>query len=137
MLSISGVLVYICYTDIRWRRITNNMSILVLLLSIISGFFSPAGLSITIPLVMLTIGFVLSAFGIVGAGDVKLMCALSVGLSTTDIGDFLLLTGLSGIPLTLVTFLYYRFFMRQCTITIPYGVALSSGYWGQWILNIY
>lgn len=137
MLIISGILVYICYTDIRWRLISNNMTALLLLLSIIFGWASCTGLSIVLPVAILIVGFFLAAQGIIGAGDVKLMSALSVGLSTDSIIDFLLLTSLLGVPLTLLTFLYYWIALPRRALTIPYGVALSAGYWWQYILHVH
>lgn len=132
VIFIHAILVFVCYTDIRWRKITNCTTSLILLLSLLLAF----NLSDSFPLMALLIlfisGFILSLVGVIGAGDVKLVCALSTGISTTGIGHFLLLIGILGIPLTLITLLYYRAFSIRNVITIPYGVAICCSYWMLW-----
>lgn len=132
VICVSVVLFFVCYTDVRWRKITNCTSLLILILSLFLAFFRFGSISLTLPLILFFVGFLFSMMGVMGAGDVKLVCALSVGLSTTDIGDFLLLTGMFGIPLSLLTLLYYRTFSVRKVITVPYGVAICCGYWMLW-----
>ncbi|MGL9720944.1 prepilin peptidase [Symbiopectobacterium sp.] len=133
-MAISIILTFVCYTDIRCRKITNATTLLIFSLSLLLAFHHPEDLSLTLLLLLLLfcLGFVLSIVGVIGAGDVKLVCALSTGLSTTEMGNFLFLTGMAGIPLTLLTCLYYRLFSKQNVITVPYGVAICSGYWLLW-----
>lgn len=131
-IAISIILMFVCYTDIRCRKITNATTLLIFSLSLLLAFYHPEALSLTLLLLLFFLGFVLSLVGVIGAGDVKLVCALSTGLSTTEIGDFLFLMGMAGIPLTLLTCLYYRLFSRNNVITIPYGIAICSGYWLLW-----
>lgn len=137
ILIINGLLVHVCYTDIRWRYISNKTTGLILLHSIMLGYVSSGGVSIVLPFAILSVGFLFFVFGAIGAGDIKLMSVLSVGLETDKIIDFLLLTSYSGFPLVLITIVYYRIFMPKDILTIPYGVALSSGYLWQSILNVY
>lgn len=131
-MAISVILTYVCYTDIGCRRITNGTTLLIFSLSLLLAFHHLDDFSLTIVLLLFCVGFVFSVVGVMGAGDVKLVCALSTGLSTTGIGDLLLLTGMAGIPLTLLTCLYYRLFSKKSVIAIPYGVAISCGYWLLW-----
>lgn len=127
---ISIILTFVCYTDIRCRKITNATILLIFSISLLLDFHHPEDLSLT--LLLFCLGFVLSIVGVIGAGDVKLVCALSTGFSTTEMGNFLFLTGMAGIPLSLFTCLYYLLFSKQNVITVPYGVAICSGYWLLW-----
>jgi prepilin peptidase CpaA len=129
---ISVSLIYACYTDIRWRRISNKYSLVILLLSLVLGCYRETGVSVLIPALILLTGFAFSLMGLVGAGDIKLVSALAVALSPQEAASFLTFIGLAGIPLTLIVFLHYRFLMPQKKATIPYGVAISLGYWFQW-----
>ncbi|WP_264652081.1 prepilin peptidase [Candidatus Symbiopectobacterium sp. NZEC151] len=131
-IAISVILIFVCYTDIRFRQITNVTTLLIFLLSLLLAFHHVDDLSLIILSLLFCVGFVFSVAGVIGAGDIKLVCALSTGLSTPHIGDFLLLTGMAGIPLTLLTCLYYRVFSKQNVITVPYGVAICCGYWLLW-----
>ncbi|MBG6243793.1 hypothetical protein CS369_01030 [Candidatus Symbiopectobacterium sp. 'North America'] len=128
-MAIIIILTFVCYTDIRCRKITNATTLLIFSLSLLLAFHHPEDLSLTLLLLLFCLGFVLSIVGVIGAGDVKLVCALSTGLSTTEMGNFLFLTGMAGISLSLFTCLYYRLFSKQNVITVPYGVAIYSGYW--------
>lgn len=131
-MAISVILTFVCYTDIRYRRITNATTLLIFSLSLLLAFHHRDECSLPLLLLLLGVGFVFSIVGVIGAGDVKLACALSTGLSTTEIGNFLFLTGIAGIPLSLLTCLYYRLFSKNNVITIPYGIAICSGYWLLW-----
>ena len=135
LLSIHMILFYVCYTDIRWRKITNRASLLLCLLSLLLGFLRPEGPSLIVPAIMFFGGFLISTLGLMGAGDVKLACALAVALLPEEIGRFLLLTGMAGIPLSIVIFIYYRMFRRQDKVTVPYGVAIASGYGLLWLFQ--
>ncbi|WP_264625778.1 A24 family peptidase [Candidatus Symbiopectobacterium sp. NZEC135] len=131
-MTISVILTFVCYTDIRYRKITNATTLLIFSLSLLLTFHHLEECSLPLLLLLFGVGFVFSIVGVIGAGDVKLVCALSTGLSTTDIGNFLFLMGMTGIPLTLLTCLYYKLFSKNNVITIPYGVAICSGYWLLW-----
>ncbi|MEX0564185.1 prepilin peptidase CpaA [Raoultella ornithinolytica] len=129
--GISGVLIYICYMDIRWRRIPNRATLLILLLSCLTGFTHMSYPALFLPGLLLVLGFIAAAVKLIGAGDIKLVCALAVALSASDTGDFLLLTAISGIPVSIVSLLYFYFFARDKRATVPYALAISCGYWLQ------
>ncbi|MGL9735661.1 MAG: prepilin peptidase [Symbiopectobacterium sp.] len=132
-MAISIILTFVCYTDIRCRKITNATTLLIFSLSLLLVFHHPEDLSLTLLLLLFCLGFVLSIACIIDTGDVEIVYVLSTGLSTTEMGNFLFLTGIVGIPLSLFTyFLYYRLFSKQNITTIPYGVAICSGYWLLW-----
>ncbi|TCW08576.1 prepilin peptidase CpaA [Raoultella sp. BIGb0138] len=132
--GISGVLIYICYMDIRWRRIPNRATLLILLLSCLAGFAHMPYPAFILPGILLALGFIAATANLVGAGDIKLVCALAVALSASETGDFLLLTAVAGIPLSVASLLYFYFFARDKRATVPYALAISCGYWLQvWV----
>ncbi|MDF7680868.1 prepilin peptidase [Enterobacteriaceae bacterium ESL0689] len=133
--GISIILIYICYMDIRYRRIPNRVALIVLLLSIVSGFYRMHTVSLILPGAMLILGFIAATLRVIGAGDVKLICALAVGLSVSETGNFLLLTALAGIPVSIICLLYFYFFARHRSATVPYALAISCGYWLQAIIQ--
>lgn len=127
--GISIMLIYVCYTDIRWRRIPNRATLIILLLSLLSGFVHMPYPAIVLPCLLLALGFFASMVNLIGAGDVKLVSALAVSLTASETGDFLLLTGISGIPVSVASLLYFYFFDRQKRASVPYALAISCGYW--------
>ncbi|KJF91989.1 hypothetical protein UA70_24310 [Raoultella planticola] len=61
------------------------------------------------------------------------MCAGGGVVSTGD-RQFLLLTAIAGIPVAIVSLLYFYFFAREERATVPYALAISCGYWLQlWV----
>lgn len=134
VISISATLIFVCYTDILRRKITNGTTSLILFFSLLLAFYRLDNISFLPIIILFFIGFICSTVGVIGAGDVKLVCALSTALSTTEMGNFLLLTGVFGIPLSLLTWLYYKVLSKQKLITIPYGVAICCGYWMLWVV---
>ncbi|HCH7896653.1 A24 family peptidase [Raoultella ornithinolytica] len=132
--GISGVLIYICYVDIRWRRIPNRATLLILLLSCLAGFTHMPYPAFILPGILLALGFIAAMAKLMGAGDIKLVCALAVALSVPETGNFLLLTAIAGIPVAIVSLLYFYFFAREERATVPYALAISCGYWLQlWV----
>ncbi|HHG8774041.1 TPA: prepilin peptidase [Raoultella planticola] len=129
--GISGVLLYICYMDIRWRRIPNRATLLILLLSCLAGFAHMSYPALVLPGILLALGFIAATVKLIGAGDIKLVCALAVALSASETGNFLLLTAIAGIPVSIVSLLYFYLFAREKRATVPYALAISCGYWLQ------
>ena len=128
--GISGVLIYICYMDIRWRRIPNRATLLILLLSCLAGFTHMPYPAFILPGILLALGFIAVMVKLMGAGDIKLVCALAVA----ETGNFLLLTAIAGIPVSLASLFYFYFFAREQRATVPYALAISCGYWLQaWV----
>lgn len=127
-LAVSLLLIYACYTDVKKRKISNKISLIVMVLSLILMFFHREWTVLWSVAGVLTIGFFLSQSGTIGAGDVKLACALLPGLPQADGVDFLLLTGFAGIPVSLITLAYYKIKGRGKKVSIPYGLAITGGY---------
>lgn len=129
--GISLILIYICYMDIRWRRIPNRATLVILLLSVFYGFRHMPYPALLLPGILLIVGFVAVVAKLMGAGDVKLVSALAVALTGSETADFLLLTAIVGIPVSIISLLYFYFFKRHVRATVPYAVAISLGYWLQ------
>lgn len=134
-LVISPLLIYACYTDVMHRRISNRVSLTVMALSLILMFVYREWGVLLLAAGVLFVGFFISLFSVIGAGDVKLICALLPGLSWADGIDFLLLTGFVGIPVSLATLLYFKLQRRGQQITVPYGLAIAGGYGLQLFLH--
>lgn len=126
LLFIYIFLLYVCYTDITARIIKNKTVIIVAILSIIIGIIKYNIPEIALPLFILFIGIILSSLGFFGAGDIKLIFALSLSLSNSLIISFILMTAISGLIVVIpiiITSIY-----RKKKITVPYGIAISLGY---------
>lgn len=131
---ISILLLYSCYTDIMYRRIMNITTLLVMLLSLVLGSLNNDGLSFLTALSILIIGFLLSILRVIGAGDVKIASALVLGLTNSESFDFLLLTAFVGIPVSVITLVFYKKSSHNKRATVPYGLAIAGGYWLQFFL---
>lgn len=131
--AISLALLYVCYTDSRYRLIRNEVVIFVFVLSLLMGYLMGDGVNIGIniyaPLIILVIGFILNYVNIVGAGDVKLLVALSVGLTTASVYKLLLLVALAGLPIAIIAYIVHKIKRTSYRCDVPYGVAIAIGYW--------
>lgn len=134
-MAISLLLIYSCYTDVTTRIINNKVSLSVLVLSLALMLIHQQWSALLIAGIVLVVGFLISIVGIMGAGDVKLVCALLPGLTWTEGIDFLLLTGFVGIPVSLATLLYLKVKGGEKKISVPYGLAIAGGYGLQFLLR--
>lgn len=80
------------------------------------------------PITILIVGFLLNYVGFIGAGDVKLLVALSVALSNTDVFQLLLLMSIAGVPVALIAYIVHKMKKNQGRCEVPYGVAITIGY---------
>jgi prepilin peptidase CpaA len=121
------ILAYLCYTDIKFRKIYNATVICLLVLVLISACFYRCMPNWQYALIIFFGGLILFYIGGIGAGDIKLLSVLSLTVPKEYIVDFLLLTGLSGLPLILVILINYHYFGGK-NKSLPYGVAICAGY---------
>lgn len=121
------ILAYCCITDILYRQIKNISVLLVLMcsgsLAGISGDFN-----IIIPVLVLVIGFLLTLFGVIGAGDIKLLFALCISIPSELIGLFFFVMCCLGAPISIMVLCISRFVFKIQTSTVPFGIAISVGY---------
>ncbi|WP_392560900.1 prepilin peptidase [Orbus sturtevantii] len=120
------VLITICYSDIRYRIISNKQVIVLLIIILLNYFLGHAELSYFSAIIALVIGIVLFYIGAVGAGDVKLISVLLLSIPSNEISDFLVIMALLGIPLALIALI--KKIRTKTKTTIPYGVAISLSY---------
>jgi Flp pilus assembly protein protease CpaA len=138
-----------CFTDLRSRRIPNllNIALAVSLLSLhfaASGWagLDAAGSSFAI---CFGIGLVLYLAGVLGAGDVKFLGALALGIGVDDAWQLLLRTALAGGVLGITRLLLDGNFgnalfgllssakrAKAAGSSVPYALAISGGWFWLW-----
>lgn len=124
-----AVLIYISYSDVRYRKIPNAFIIVLFFLSVTQSILVYKDLQILMPVIVLIIGFVLSSMHLIGAGDVKLATVLLFSLPESSNQIFLILVAMCGLPLV-ISLLIFNFFTKKNIKTVPYGVAIAAGYLG-------
>lgn len=133
------------FHDILSYRIPNWISVAVIVL------FVPYAVSVQISLpdiglhlglfaLVLAIGFILFAGGLIGGGDAKLVAACALWLGPSGITTFLIYTGMTGMALAATLILlrnlsvpvwvmsnpvYVRLSDKE--MGAPYGVAIAAG----------
>ncbi|REL25947.1 peptidase [Thalassotalea euphylliae] len=132
-IALSVLLVSAGYFDLRYRRIPNGLSLSVLLVSLtklaLVSSFASATITLLLTALLLMIGVAVFALGWLGAGDVKLIVALSLGFSPEQLVDFVVAFNLLGGVLAVSVLVYNGYARRQqlrVINTLPYGVAIAS-----------
>ncbi|AKO45543.1 A24 family peptidase [[Haemophilus] ducreyi] len=123
---IISLLIWLSYTDIRARIITNKV-VLVLCCAVLPFSWLTQGMVYPMPaLICLVVGFVLFMLGVIGAGDVKLMAVLMLAIPSEYAIFFLFFTACAGLGLIIIGGLFFR----QAIVKkgLPYGVAISVGF---------
>lgn len=119
-------LITLSWTDIKSRIISNRIVFLLLLVILPLAWFQYKQIFYLPALSTLAIGFLLFTFGVIGAGDIKLMSVLMLTIPHSQIVYFFLFTAFSGLLLIIIGFLFFRHSIRQHGL--PYGVAISCGF---------
>ncbi|WP_092675909.1 A24 family peptidase [Rosenbergiella nectarea] len=125
---ITLLLIRVCYTDIRYRIIENKCVVIILLVNILYFFIMGKLPYLLSSVTIFAVGFFCIVCNCVGAGDVKLLSVLGMMFPLREIPDFIFLVALSGLPLILVVYGLHRFSKGIFSKTLPYGVAITSGY---------
>ncbi len=121
--------VYIVFHDIRNRKISNNVIILISLIGFFYILVKGDANYVISPLIILFVGFILFRFNVIAAGDIKLFSAMSLMINKEYI---LLITSIilciGGLQA------YCQYSMYKLTNNrewidkgVPYGVAISIG----------
>jgi len=131
-----SLLAWLALQDYRYRLLSNKLlgglTLLSALLStqaIATGQLESGWWLLSQPLSVLVIGLGLFVFGICGAGDVKLLAALSLAISPNYWLVTLLLIALFGGLLALVCLLYSWYYNKLDELKergLPYGIAIAS-----------
>ncbi|WP_242364867.1 A24 family peptidase [Yersinia enterocolitica] len=119
-------LLFVCYSDIRHRTISNNFIITIAINTVALGLATHQAVNIIIPLSALLIGYIIFYFDLIGGGDVKLITVLLFALTTTQSLDFILYTAIMGGVVMIIGMLVNREDIRQHGV--PYAVAISAGF---------
>ncbi|EKN3731614.1 prepilin peptidase [Yersinia enterocolitica] len=119
-------LLFVCYSDIRHRTISNNFIITIAINTVALGLATHQAVNIIIPLSTLLIGYIIFYFDLIGGGDVKLITVLLFALTTTQSLDFILYTAIMGGVVMIIGMLVNREDIKQHGV--PYAVAISAGF---------
>ncbi|EOW1910285.1 TPA: A24 family peptidase [Yersinia enterocolitica] len=119
-------LLFVCYSDIRHRTISNNFIITISINTVALGLATHQAVNIIIPLSALLIGYIIFYFDLIGGGDVKLITVLLFALTTTQSLDFILYTAIMGGVVMIIGMLVNREDIKQHGV--PYAVAISAGF---------
>lgn len=122
------LLCYISFTDIKRREIDHIPLAIILLLSVLIGLLVTHNINIIVPLAILVIGIILSCFNLLGGGDVKLLVALSVGLTNEMVLHLFILTSFAGVPVAIGAYIIHKIKKKTGSCEVPYGLAISIGY---------
>lgn len=120
------VSIWIFCTDIFFRTISNIQILCIIALCGISYFFSALELNVWIALLTLCIGVFIWRFGVLGAGDVKLLCILTIIIPYEIITSFFFLTSIIGAVIGVLIYIFARFINIEKSV--PYGVAIMSSF---------
>ncbi|MFD2176222.1 A24 family peptidase [Veronia pacifica] len=130
------MLFFIVFDDIYVRKIKNKKVSLIFLLSILISFFNGHLISGVISfLFVLILGMILFKVRIWGAGDSKLSTALAMALTPEILPDALILTAMVGGVLSVFYLLLGKIKPEKKDRGIPYGIAISSGFYLVILLN--
>lgn len=127
-LLITIVSAIICYSDFKYRKISNKAILCVFLLSsslsIKYGFFIQ---SIKISFLIFVIGFFLTKIKIIGGGDIKLISTLSLAIHGDVIWLFFIMIGFFGGVQLSMEYLYCIIKNKKTPFDkgVPYGIAIS------------
>lgn len=121
------ILIYACYTDLMYRKIKNRCVILALIASLCLSI-SYGDVNILAPTLFLIVGYIFTITGCIGAGDIKLIVALLVGIPDVLIYPFFIMTCIQGIPLALICLIFSMFVIKSNFRTVPFGIAIAIGY---------
>ncbi|CRY57185.1 putative tight adherance operon protein [Yersinia intermedia] len=124
-------LLVICYSDIRFRIISNRLIITIAMTTLLLSFTQHNTVSIVIPLIALLTGYTLFHFKLIGAGDVKLITALLLALTTEQSLNFILYTAIMGGVVMMIGMMINRADIQRRGV--PYAVAISIGF----LLSLY
>jgi prepilin peptidase CpaA len=109
---VAPIALWVAWTDLKWMKIQNKAVLALVAVYLVVGFlvlplsvWAWGWLSLVIVLV---VGFVMSAAGMLGAGDAKFAAAMAPFIALGDLSLFLMFLGL----VVVLTFVGHRVFRR-------------------------
>ena len=128
ILAIWACLLVSCYTDIKYRIISNYIVIIVFVLAILNYVFGLGALNYSASGIFLVCGLLMFYCRLAGAGDIKLITVLLITIPSNSVLFFLLAIAIFGLPISIIAILYKWLKKIKDGITLPYGVAITGGY---------
>lgn len=152
LIALAALLVGAAWTDLRARRIPNGIVASIGLLWLPFALTLPlptAGLALGLAMAVLLVGMGAWSAGWFGAGDAKLLAALSLWAGPAHLLPLLLTVAVSGGVLAMAMLLARR--LREvipaalgtvwvgtdripASISLPYGLAIAAG--GLWLVGV-
>lgn len=128
ILTIWLFLLISCYTDIKYRIISNYIVIIIFALAILNYAFGQGALNYSASGIFLVCGLLMFYCRLVGAGDIKIITALLITIPSDSVIFFFAVTTFLGLPLAIFAIIYKWLKKVKGGITLPYGVAITGGY---------
>ena len=128
ILTIWLFLLISCYTDIKYRIISNYIVIIIFALAILNYAFGQGALNYSASGIFLVCGLLMFYCRLVGAGDIKIITALLITIPADSVIFFFAVTTFLGLPLAIFAIIYKWLKKVKGGITLPYGVAITGGY---------
>ncbi|WED26088.1 prepilin peptidase [Vibrio sp. DW001] len=123
------LLIFVIQSDFRHRKIPNTASVLLLINSTLYCVFNGYWMQWLIVVPVFLFGLLLWRLNVWGAGDAKLLAAISPMISPDYFISTLLLVAFLGGALSIVIFVSSRLRKNRVIAHIPYGVPISIGCW--------
>ncbi|MDO7253127.1 prepilin peptidase [Helicobacter cappadocius] len=120
------VSIWIFYTDIFFRVISNIQIIFIGLLITFSFFIYDFDFNLWTAFIVFFVGVFVWRFGILGAGDVKLISTLIFIMPYDAISLFLFLISIIGAMIAIFIYICAKF--KKIEKSVPYGVAIMSSF---------
>ncbi len=126
-------------SDLRTRTVSNGLNAAIALLAIPFWFALDLPLwptmaqQLGMALLVFAIFAGVFALGAMGAGDVKMITALSLWMPVGLLLQFALVMSLAGAALSIGVILYYKIRKMKVNQEVPYAVAISVA--GLWALH--
>jgi len=140
-LAVAAILIWAAVTDLKHRKISNNLSLMISGLFVVSSLlFLVQGAEWKSVLLWPTlsaalvfaVGAGLFAAGLMGGGDVKLIAATALFAGPALSLPLVLYVTVAGGFIALLTFLHAKLKSEQNDPPeVPYGVAITAG--GLWV----
>ena len=128
ILTIWLCLLISCYTDIKYRIISNYIVIIIFILAILNYVFGLGALNYSASGIFLVCGLLMFYCRLAGAGDIKLITVLLITIPAGSVMFFFAVTTFLGLPLAIIAIMYKWLKKVEGGITLPYGVAITGGY---------
>lgn len=128
LISTFCMCVLICFSDIRYRRISNGYILVLGLLAIILAILTELDVSVLSGVVVTLLSSILLRRWF-GFGDIKLVMALSFALPWSQWLVAIWLTSILGGLLALIYLIKRRLVTNRESVTLPYGVAICGGFY--------